>query len=234
MSNELAAQGSDWGGSESGACGRWRARATGIATAVAVAAITAAVSGCALLAPRQNPSRFYTLSARVPAAVPVGGVTPLSVVVGPVTMPAYLDRNEIAVRVNPSELRYAFAERWAEPLVQNTTSVLVEDLGNALASDWVASATTASTATPDFWVEVVVVRFEPGVDASAHLTARWAVRDTGRKILRVRQSQHSARAPVATTEGGVEAMSAALGDLATEIAGVLRELAAELSRRELP
>ncbi|MCC6765307.1 MAG: membrane integrity-associated transporter subunit PqiC [Deltaproteobacteria bacterium] len=193
---------------------------------VALATLAVAAAGCTLLSPRHDPSRFYTLSARVPAA-PVGRGEPLSVVVGAVTLPAYLDRNEVAVRVSASELKYALAERWAEPLVQNVTRVLVEDLGNALASDRIASLATAPTATPDFWLEVVFVRFEADAAGNAQLTARWAVRDTGRRILRIRQSQHAGRAGAPTTEGGVDAMSAALGDLAEEMAGVLQELAAE-------
>ncbi|MCC6849276.1 MAG: membrane integrity-associated transporter subunit PqiC [Deltaproteobacteria bacterium] len=210
-------------------CGSTRNATRRRATRGAVLAVgMALVAGCTLLSPRHDPSRFYTLSARLPAALaPAGRAAPLSVTVGPVTLPAYLDRNEVAVRVSPSELRYALAERWAEPLVQNVTRVLVEDLGNALASDRVASVTTAPTVTPDFFVEVVIVRFEADVAGGATLTARWAVRDTGRKILRIRQSQHARRATAATTEGGVDAMSAALGDLAEEIAAVLTELAAE-------
>jgi uncharacterized lipoprotein YmbA len=191
-----------------------------------VVVATILVAGCTLLSPRHDPSRFFTLSARVPAAVEPTGRTPLSVTVGPVTVPAYLDRNEVAVRVSPSELRYALSERWAEPLVQNVTRVIVENLGNALGSDRVASITTAPIATPDFFVEVVIVRFEAGADGGAKLTARWAVRDTNRKILRIRQSQHARQATAATTEGGVDAMSAALGDLAEEMAAVLVELAA--------
>lgn len=196
--------------------------------AAGVVLVAALVAGCTLLSPRHDPSRFYTLSARVPAAAaPAGRSAPLSVTVGPVALPTYLDRNEVAVRVSPSELKYALAERWAEPLVQNVTRVLVEDLGNALASDRVASVATAPTVTPDFFLEVVFVRFEADGAGNAKLTARWAVRDTGRKILRIRQSQHAREATSPTTEGGVDAMSAALGDLAEEIAGVLAELAAE-------
>lgn len=189
-----------------------------------VAAAMVLVGGCTLLSPRHDPSRFYTLSARIPAAATPATRAPLSVTVGPVTLPAYLDRNEVAVRVSPSELRYALTERWAEPLVQNVTRVIVEDLGNALASDRVASLATAPIVTPDFFVEVVVVRFEADAEGGAKLTARWAVRDTNRKILRIRQSQHARQATAATTEGGVDAMSAALGDLADEIASVLVEL----------
>jgi uncharacterized lipoprotein YmbA len=186
------------------------------------------VAGCALLEPRHDPSRFYTLSARALPEVASSGRAPApSVVVGPVTLPAYLDRNEVAVRVSPSELKYALSERWAEPLVQNFTRVLVEDLGTALGTDRVAALTSSTAITPDFWIEVVVVRFEADIDGRAALTARWAVRNAARKIVRIRQSQHARESTAATTEGGVDALSAALGDLAEEIAATLREIRAE-------
>ncbi len=197
--------------------------------AVAVVALSLVVSSCTLLSPRHDPSRFYTLAARSSGGVP-GSAGP-SVVVGPVALPAYLDRNEIAVRVSPNELTYAQNERWAEPLVQNFTRVLVEDLGTALGSDRVATITTAPTLIPDYRIEVVVVRFEAGPDGSAQLTARWAVRDGAGKIQRIKQTQHQRQATGATTEGGVHALSAALADLADEMASVVRELGAERAQR---
>jgi uncharacterized lipoprotein YmbA len=193
---------------------------------IALATLAMLVAGCALLEPRHDPSRFYTLSARDVRSAPAFGVG-LSIVVGPVTFPAYLDRNEVAVRVSPSELTYALTERWAEPLAQNFTRVLVEDLGDALGSERIAALTSSAALTPDYWIEVVVVRFEAGVDGSAQLTARWAVRNAARKVVRIRQSQHARQATAATTEGGVNALSAALGDLADEMATVLREIGAE-------
>lgn len=190
------------------------------------AALAVLVGGCSLLSPRHDPSRFYTLAPRPPAARAGASTANLSVVVGPVTLPAYLDRNEVAVRVSPSELKYALTERWAEPLVQNFTRVLIENLGHALGSERVTGIVNATTPTPDYSVEVVVVRFEAGADGRAEATMRWAVRDKARKIVRIRQSQHDRPATAASVEGGVGALSAALGDLADEIAEVLRELAA--------
>jgi uncharacterized lipoprotein YmbA len=127
---------------------------------IGYAALAVLVGGCSLLSPRHDPSRFYTLAARPAGANAT--TSSLSVVVGPVTFPAYLDRNEVAVRVSPSELKYALTERWAEPLVQNFTRVLIENLGRALGSERVSGIVNATTPTPDYTVEVVVVRFEAG------------------------------------------------------------------------
>lgn len=204
----------------------------------AIALVAAlAIAGCTLLSPRHDPSRFYTLAARqgleTARAATAHDAGP-SVLIGPVTFPAYLDRNEVAVRVSASELKYALAERWAEPLVQNFTRVLVEDLGTALGSDRVASLTANAGLTPDFAIEIVVVHFEAGADGSAQLTARWALRDKARKILRIRQSQHARQATAATVEGGVNALSAALGDLSDEMAATVREVRAEQPRTSAP
>ena len=184
------------------------------------------IGGCSFLSPRHDPSRFYTLAARPAGTTASSSTSDLSVVVGPVTFPAYLDRNEVAVRVSPSELKYALTERWAEPLVQNFTRVLIENIGRALGSERVSGVVNATTPTPHYSVEVVVVRFEASADGKAEATVRWAVRDKARKVVRIRQSQHERQAAAASVEGGVNALSAALADLADEIGAVLRELAA--------
>jgi uncharacterized lipoprotein YmbA len=184
----------------------------------------ALLAGCTLLTPAHDASRFYTLAVRDASTAPAAAAprrTP-SVVVGPVTVPAYLDRNEVAVRVSPTEIRYTPTERWAEPLAANFTRVLAEDLSAALGSDHVVPQAAAVGLTPDYSVEVVVVRFEASTDGGAQLTARWAIRDHDRKIIVARQTQHARQATAATTEGGVKALSAALGDLADEIAAALR------------
>jgi uncharacterized lipoprotein YmbA len=206
---------------------RNRARAARVSAVI----LLVATAGCGLLLPpRPDPSRFYTLAAARQDPGMLRDAGP-SVVVGPVTFPSYLDRNEVAVRVSPSELKYAVAERWAEPLVQNFTRVLVEDLGGALGSGRVVALTANPGFPTDFSIEVVVLRFEAAADGTAHLTARWALRDQHRKIVRIRQSQHERQATAPTTEGGVNALSATLGDLADEMATTIREVAAEQPAR---
>jgi uncharacterized protein len=190
----------------------------------ALCALALLAGGCTFLAPVKDASRYYTLAPREASAVRQAG--PL-VALAPVQLPAYLDRNEVAVRVSDTELRYVPTERWAEPLEQNVTRVLTQNLGAALGSDRIVVTETSLglVPAPDFWVEVIVVRFEATSDGRAHLTARWAIRDATRRVQRIRQSQHEHQAG-ASTEGGVQALSATLGDLADEIASTLRELGA--------
>jgi uncharacterized protein len=73
------------------------------------------MAGCA----STQPSRFYVLtdlaSVESPPQVTTAGQGP-AVGVGPVTLPKYLDRPQIATRAGRHELAYDEFERWAEPL----------------------------------------------------------------------------------------------------------------------
>ena len=191
--------------------GRAGARPRGNPMKIAVrtlAALALLAAGCTFLSPQRDVSRFYTLASRDGTTGTAGsGRTPgPTVVLGPVTLPAYLDRNEVAIRVSPTELKYSPTERWAAPLADGFTRVLTEDLASAYPEARVLPSAASLGATPDFSVEVIVIRFEAGADGGAQLTARWAVRDAARKVLRIRQSQHARQATAATTEGGVNAL----------------------------
>ena len=82
-------------------------------------------------------SRFYVLS---PMAAPDKKL-PVDELVGvfPVRLPEYLDHPQIITRVSPNELRKSEFDRWAEPLKENFTRVLVENLLSLLGSDKVLS-----------------------------------------------------------------------------------------------
>ncbi len=192
---------------------------------IAVAVLAVLLAGCALLAPQHDRSRFFTLAVRDAGSPPSAHASAPAIVLGPVIFPAYLDRNEVAVRVSPTELEYRSTERWAGPLADGFIRVLAEDLARALDGARVVPLAASAGTIPDYTIEVVVVRFEASTDGSAQLTARWAVRDATRKVQRIRQSQHAREAKAATTEGGVAALSATVGDLADEMATTINELA---------
>ena len=77
-------------------------------------------SGCASPA-----SRFYTLGA---ANAPAGTSSNLSMVVGPVSVPAVVDRPQIVVTTGPNQVRPEEFNRWASPLQNNISRVVAENL----------------------------------------------------------------------------------------------------------
>ena len=89
--------------------------------------LTAVVAGCA-----STPSRFYSLSA---AAEPTAPSSNLSIAVGPVSVPAVVDRPQIVVNVGPNQVRLEEFNRWAAPLQNNIARVVASALGEAAMLD---------------------------------------------------------------------------------------------------
>src|SRR5262249_18835193 len=96
------------------------------------------LAGCSsVLAPRPDPSRFFALTAETGAssegtAQNVAAAGGLTYGVGPVSIPDYLDRNEICMRLSASELAYSPTDRWAAPLRVSIPTVLAQDLARQL------------------------------------------------------------------------------------------------------
>jgi len=66
-------------------------------------------------------ARLYTLSASSPAAE---ATLDISVSVGPVSIPAAVDRPQIVVATAANQLRLDDFNRWASPLQENLSSVI--------------------------------------------------------------------------------------------------------------
>ena len=94
-------------------------------------ALWAAHSGCA----SSPPTRFYTLS---PSATTVPEIKPsaddgcLSLGIGPIKIPDYLDRPQIVTRISSHEIGMAEFDHWAEHLKDNLTRVLANNLSSLL------------------------------------------------------------------------------------------------------
>ena len=192
------------------------------------------LTACSFLAPSRDPSRFFTLAAlppgtQSPQPVPAaaGDVHGVMYGLGPVKVPAYLDRNEIATRVSPSEMIYSDTDYWAEPLQANVSRVLLQNLSALLDTDRIATYPWGVSAKVDFQVQVELLRFERDAAGQASLTARWAIRaGTGGRFLAVKDANLTRPATGRSTADAVAALSGTLGELSQEIAAALRQLPA--------
>ncbi len=86
------------------------------------------ISGCA---GTSEPSKFFLLltlpEAGESGQSPVNSASP-SVMVGPITLAAYLDRDQIVRRPGGNELTIDEFVRWGEPLQDNFYRVLIDNL----------------------------------------------------------------------------------------------------------
>jgi uncharacterized lipoprotein YmbA len=187
----------------------------------ALCAVAAFAAGCS----SAPPSSFYTLSHAVaPAATSAVPSSQLSVVVGPVSIPALVDQPQMVVSTGPNQISVDEFHRWASPLASDISRVVAENLVAMLGTARVSQFQGALNAPADYRVAIEVQSFvsEPG--EAATLNAVWIVRrtkddktETGRTALREPASDKGYDALVA-------AHSRALARMSQDIADAVRAL----------
>jgi uncharacterized lipoprotein YmbA len=118
------------------------------------------------------PSHFYTLSG---APAPTTQAAGPSITVGPVAIPAVVDRPEIVVAMGDNEVWIDEFNRWAAPLGDGIALATSENLAGMLAAPRVTTLTLASGAA-DYAVTIEVQRFDSAPGAYALLDAVYTVR----------------------------------------------------------
>jgi uncharacterized protein len=181
---------------------------------VSVLAIFAA--GCA--SPR---SHFYTLTGGA-AAQPTQASVDVSVVVGPVSMPAILDAPQIVVTKGPNEVTLDEFNRWASPLENNISHVVADNLMSMLGTSRVAIAQQSLNADADFHVAIDVQAFESAPGDAATLSAIWIVRRTKDGKTQTGRTAVREASPEKGYDALVAAHSRALTRLSQDIADKIR------------
>jgi hypothetical protein len=181
-----------------------------------VCMLAALGSGCT-----SSPSRFYTLSA---AATPSAASSKLAVAVGPVSIPAAVDRPQIVVSTSANQVTLDDFNRWASPLQDNLARVVAENLVAVLGTPRVTLFPQTLNADVDYRVQIEIRSFESAPGKSASLDAVWTVRRT--KDGKTETGRTSVREKV--DDSGYEALAAAhsrgVARLSQDIADVVRTL----------
>jgi uncharacterized lipoprotein YmbA len=189
-----------------------------------IVGLCGSVVACGSFAAKPDPSRFFVLSAiSVAAGVKEAPEEKQAVLgVGPVRFPGYLDRQEIITRSGQNRFIMSEHDRWAEPLEENFTRVLAQNLAGHLGIDRIVLYPWTAYSRPPRFVTVEVLSFETDGNHEAHLAARWSMVDTGsKKPLIVKVSRLVRQAERSSTEASVAALSELVGDLSREIAGTV-------------
>lgn len=180
------------------------------------------LTACSALAPRPDPSRYFTLAAlarpeEANMKEPPGGAEAL-LGIGPIKFPGYLDRPELVTRSSPNRFEVAENDRWAEPLEENFVRVLSRNLAALMRTDRIATYPWPVDRRPARQVEIEVLRFEANSSHEAQLSARWTIIDgPNRKPLFSKVSEVAFVAREHSADGDVAALSEALAELSREI-----------------
>ena len=191
------------------------------------AVLSVLLLGCGTFSAKPDPSRFFTLSAlpqpEQDAANRPAASAGLSLGIGPVSLPGYLDRQEIVTRIAPNQINLSENDRWAEPLDENFARVVSQNIAAVLRAERIQGYPWPVDRKPLYQVEIEVLRFEADAAQQVQLAARWVVRNTSQKdAVRYHETRLSRAAKDRSTEAAVAALSEVLADLSREIAGVVQ------------
>jgi uncharacterized protein len=175
---------------------------------ILTAFIAAAASGCGTTAP----SRFYTLDSTAAPAGAASGAD--AVMVGPVSVPAAVDRPQFVVQVAPNRVDVDEFNRWASPLNDAIAQAVAGDLVKLLGTPNVAVAPLANFA-PAYRVTIDVQRFDSVPGQAALVEAVWTVHKTAGG--ETRSGRTVAREPVQGE--GFDALAAAHSRAIAKVTG---------------
>ena len=167
------------------------------------------------------PLQFYTLGPLAPPpAASAPASTGASLVVGPVSVPATIDRLLI-VRLAGSRAEVAEHHRWAAPLKTEIARRVAGDLARRSPYARSVAWPQASIAEPTLSVPIDVQRFEADGFERVTLEAVWTIRQAGRDIASRRFSATEAIA-APTFEALASAHGRLVDALAQDVATALR------------
>ena len=166
-------------------------------------------------------SRFYTLSA---TGGPAATSSKLSVAVGPVTVPAVVDRPQIVVDIGPNQVRLEEFNRWAAPLQNNIARVVADNLVLMLGTPRVTLSAQGLSADADYRAAIEVQSFQSAPGEAATLDAVWTVRRTKDGKSELGRTTARETVPEKSYDALAAAHSRALARLSQDIADAVRAL----------
>ena len=178
------------------------------------------LTGCLDLPKQSTPITFWVLGPV--AEMATGAEQARSMLVGPVSLPDYLNRAEVMHRAGDHQLTVEHFDHWGDSLAEQIPRVLSEDLMRLAPGMIAASFPTYGVSNADYQLVVNVLAFEVDADGDVQLLADWKLNVVGSaNVLAHRVARLHEPAGDRSVAEIVAAMSRALGALARDVAGAL-------------
>ena len=183
-----------------------------------IAVALLAVAGCTTT----PPSTFYQLAE--PASTRLSGLERgIAIGVGPIDIGAYLDRPQIVVRGAGHKLELSEFNRWAEPLKDSISLVIIVNLSNMLETTRVFKIPRRNKTIPlEFRIEIDIGRFDGYLGGDALLVARWTVYGRDENALLTKVSIISESSGGEGYDNLIAAQNRALQKLSQEIVDAIK------------
>ena len=168
-----------------------------------------------------RPANFYLLQPDPghPVASRISATEPLSVGLGPISMPEVYDRPQIVTRSDNNQINLAEFDRWAGDLNKELSRTLAQNLMGRLNTDRISLYPWSSRHKPDFQVSIQLFRMDGQLDHATNLDGVWRLFDGSKSCeLAVHRFQITEPANGPGYPALVDAISRAVAHLSQEIA----------------
>ena len=197
---------------------------------VAILICWLALAGC--LGGPSAQTNFYMLSPLSPSQAGTAAATAegrIRIGLATVVVPEYLNRNEIVINLDNTVYRLAEFNQWAEPMSNNLTRVLAENLTNLLRGDLIDVFLASDSSIPtDYRLEVDVLRLDGNLGGQAVLISQWALLAAEEdELILMRRSKYQESAADNTYKELVLAKSRTVEKLSSDIAAVVKKALAK-------
>ena len=174
------------------------------------------LAGCA----SSPPTRYYMLNS-TPDIKEMAGKTDNNcptVGVGPIELPQYLSRAQIATAPSENEVSYADFDQWAQPLPGNFSHVIAGNLSKLTCTKAVYQFPWIMPEHPDYRVRIQVVTMTGNPGGTALLDAWWTISGKDNKVMVSLRSRYSEPVQGQDYTSLVQAYSRILASLSRDIA----------------
>ena len=136
------------------------------------------VSACTLLwaCLSTPPTLFYFLEPLCVSPPPSTTTeTKRQIGIGPVSIPALLERKQIVTRLPDNSVNIAEFHQWASPLKDNVAQVLTHNLATLQTGDLIRAYPWSAYGAVDYRIIIDIIRFDANPEQAVNFEARWSI-----------------------------------------------------------
>jgi uncharacterized protein len=148
-----------------------------------------------------------------------------SIGIGPISVPALLERKQIITRCAGSAVQIAEFQQWASPLQDNLLQALTRNISSLQPNDIARAYPWSVHGTVDFQIVVDIIRFDTTPGESANMEANWTIKNENtHEILKTGHSVINHSLSDSSYPGTVRALSKLLGEFSRELSLALAKM----------
>jgi hypothetical protein len=179
------------------------------------------LTGCAT-----PPTQFYQLESTSPLpATSTTTAKKMLIGIGPLSLPALVDRKQIVTRSENNAIQLAEFHQWATPLQDNVMSVLSKNIAAQQSNAIVRSYPWSVYGEMDYRVIIDISRFDSQLGKSANLEASWAIMSEKNHTI-ISNGQTNIQQPLhdGSYESAVSALNKLLSELSEQLSKALHQV----------